>query len=125
MSRSLFLYATPGIPRRFLWKEYEMKLDTLITLTPDEARGLPFSLICQTRFGASWETSRRRRRWEAEFTEREREMAEISVFPSCRKWYLKGIPAEGVTFSLGMLPLWLKLAGFCASLVAITVDSKQ
>ena len=102
-----------------------MKLDTIIRLTPDEAHGLPYSLICQTRFGASWETSRRRRRWESEFTEREREMAEITVFPCCRKWYLKGIPAEGVSSSLDMLPLWLKLAGFCASLVAITVDDRQ
>ena len=49
---------------------------TYLVLTSDEVNlRIPYALVCMTRFGAHWETGRRRRRWLEEFTEQERESA--------------------------------------------------
>ena len=37
---------------------------TYLVLTSDEVNlRIPYALVCMTRFGAHWETGRRRRRW--------------------------------------------------------------
>lgn len=42
---------------------------TYLVLTSDEVNlRIPYALVCMTRFGAHWETGRRRRRWLEEFT---------------------------------------------------------
>jgi hypothetical protein len=93
-----------------------MKVRTYIIMTRDEVqRNIPYAMICETRWGATWENSRRRRRWAAEFTERERDHA-YDLFKMAYKWYLKtGVPEE-VKMSTQTLVLWSKLAEFCASL---------
>lgn len=45
---------------------------TYLVLTSDEVNlRIPYALVCMTRFGAHWETGRRRRRWLEEFTEQD------------------------------------------------------
>ena len=60
---------------------------TYLVLTSDEVNlRIPYALVCMTRFGAHWETGRRRRRWLEEFTEQERESqpgCSISLIGGC------------------------------------------
>ena len=42
----------------------------MMILTSQEVHAsIPYSLICMTRYGAHWDTMRRKRRWKMEFTE--------------------------------------------------------
>lgn len=46
------------------------RCETYLVLTSEEVNArIPYALVCMTRFGAHWETGRRRRRWLEEFTE--------------------------------------------------------
>ena len=91
-----------------------MKLE-LVLSKADIERQLPYALICETRYGSRWNTSQRKRRWTAEFTEAERKAAS-RIFAQCHTWYLvKGTPDE-VKMSMSTYGLWEKLAGFCYSL---------
>lgn len=87
-----------------------------IVMRYDEIRELiPYSLICTVRESSIWQTARRRRRWLAEFTEKEREAA-TRIFRSAHLWYLiKGVPEE-VRMSTSTFNLWMKIADFCMSL---------
>lgn len=76
---------------------------------------LPYALICTTRESAVWHTMHRRRRWQQEFTSKERAAAQ-RVFSKSRAWYLtSGVPQK-VRLSKETYLLWLKLGDFCASL---------
>lgn len=77
---------------------------------------IPYALICTCReSGSIWNTLRRRRRWNAEFTEKEREAA-TRIFRQAHMWYLiKGVPDE-VRMTVSTYNLWLKIADFCMSL---------
>lgn len=88
----------------------------MMELTRDEIRArIPYALICETRDGARWGTSRRRRRWAEEFTEQEKS-ASTRLFSLAHQWYLvKGVP-DKVVMSAGTLALWEKLGAFCGSL---------
>lgn len=93
-----------------------MKVHTYITLTHDEVNEkIPYAMICEMRYGARWETGRRRRAWLAQFTEAEREAAG-KLFKQAHTWYLvKGVPDE-VKMRVTTLALWMKLGEFCGSL---------
>ena len=47
-----------------------------VSLTPEEVReSIPYDLICMVRYGYTWNTSRRRRAWQLDFTEDEKKAA--------------------------------------------------
>ncbi len=76
---------------------------------------IPYKMICETRYGAFWETSRRRRLWTQLFTESERKAAS-KLFKQAHRWHLvRGLPNEH-RMSPSTYRLWCKLAEFCASL---------
>ena len=78
-------------------------------------REIPFRVICEARYGARWDTGRRRRRWLAEFTEAERKKAN-ECFRKSHIWYLsKGVP-DNVKMTVDTYHFWQKLGDFCASL---------
>lgn len=69
------------------------RCETYLVLTSDEVNfRIPYALVCMTRFGAHWETGRRRRRWLEEFTEQERTAA-TRLFNQSHRWLLTtGVP---------------------------------
>lgn len=87
-----------------------------VILTADEIRReIPYMLICETKESSVWSTGRRRRKWNAEFTEEERKSAS-RLFTLAYKWALKtGVP-DKVRMSLSTYALWGRLAAFCASI---------
>lgn len=87
-----------------------------VILTADEVRAnIPYMLICETKESSVWCTSKRRRRWNAEFTEAERNAAS-RLFTLAHTWALvRGVPEE-VRMSLSTYALWGRLAAFCASI---------
>lgn len=93
-----------------------MNVGIYITLTRDEINDkIPYAMICEMRYGSSWDTGRRRRAWTQDFSESERRAAD-ALFKQAHSWYLvKGVPDEvkmkGSTFAL-----WMKLGEFCGSL---------
>ena len=91
-------------------------MEIYIVLSQDEVhRKIPYAVICETRYGSRWDTSRRRRRWTTEFTEAERKAA-AELFPRAHNYYVgKGVPNE-VRMKPETLYLWQKLGDFCASL---------
>lgn len=93
-----------------------MKMEMMLVLSRDEVqRDIPYAMICETRFGSAWGTGRRRRRWLAEFSEKEREAA-TRLFNQSHQWYLTtGVPDE-VKMTTKTLDLWQKLGAFCASI---------
>lgn len=88
----------------------------MIELTHDEIQQhLPYEMICTARESAVWNTMHRRRRWQQEFTPKERSAAQ-RVFSKSHAWYLtSGVPQK-VRLSKETYRLWLKLGDFCASL---------
>ena len=69
------------------------RCETYLVLTSEEVNArIPYALVCMTRFGAHWETGRRRRRWLEEFTEQERTAA-TRLFNQSHRWLLTtGVP---------------------------------
>ena len=93
-----------------------MNAKIMLTMTRDEvSEMIPYALICETRYGVSWDTKRRRDRWMEEFTDFERQSA-TALFNLAHAWHLGGGVPDNVTMSSGMLALWVKLGQFCASI---------
>lgn len=88
----------------------------IMVLTSDEVHtNIPYSLICMTRYGSSWNTMRRKRRWKMEFTDAEREAA-TRLFSQSHDWLLgRGVPDE-VRMSPKTFSLWQKLGHFCGTI---------
>lgn len=88
----------------------------LIQMTSDEVQAkIPYSLVCMTRYGAQWNTMRRKRRWQEEFSEHERDSAS-RLFSQSHNWMLgHGVPAT-VRMTMETFDLWQKLGAFCASI---------
>ena len=65
----------------------------MVELTREEVHaGIPYKLICETMCGAVWQTSKRRRRWAAEFTEKERNAC-YKLKAQAYRWHLTtGVP---------------------------------
>lgn len=93
-----------------------MRLENMIVLDRDEVnKNIAYALICETRYGKSWNGQKRMSRWMTEFTDQERSLAR-SMFRQAYRWYLvTGVPEE-VRMKTKTLVLWNKLAEFCASL---------
>ena len=93
-----------------------MEVITYLNLTRDEIHAkIPYAMICEMRYGARWETGRRRRAWLANFSEAEREAA-VKLFKQAHSWYLvKGVP-DTVQMRTSTFALWMKLAEFCGNL---------
>lgn len=76
---------------------------------------IPYSMICMTRYGCSWDTGRRRLAWLSYFSEEERKAA-ARLFPKARDWTVgRGVPAV-VRMSEKTFFLWQKLGEFCTSI---------
>ena len=93
-----------------------MKVTTMVKLSHDEVNtNIPYAMICETRYGGHWNTTKRRKRWSEEFTEAERRKA-CPMFKQAHLWYLvRGVPDE-VVMSAETLVFWKRLGDFCASL---------
>lgn len=92
------------------------RCETYLVLTSEEVNArIPYALVCMTRFGAHWETSKRRRRWLEEFTEQERTAA-TRLFNQSHRWLLTtGVP-DKVRMTVQTFALWMKLGEFCGSI---------
>ena len=84
----------------------------MLSLDRDDLAKFPYALLCETRFGSRWGTTKRRRLWVERFTESERKAAS-KIFAQCHSWYLvKGLPDE-IVMSAKTYDLWNRLADFC------------
>lgn len=87
----------------------------MLRLDREEIERLPYAVICEARYGARWDTGRRKRMWTQEFTESERKKA-TEIFRQAHRFYLvSGCPDE-LVMSPSTLSLWRRLGDFCASL---------
>lgn len=76
---------------------------------------IPYSMICMTRYGSSWDTGRRRRAWLSDFSEEERKAA-ARLFHKAHDWTVgRGVP-DTVRMNRKTFHLWQKLGDFCASI---------
>jgi len=92
-----------------------MRVKVMLHLSRDEVqKQIPYAMICETRFGKSWNTMKRKRLWVEQFTEAERKHA-CELFKQAHLWYLvKGVP-ESIMMYPRTLHLWQRLGEFCAS----------
>lgn len=90
--------------------------NVFIELSREEVyASIPYEVICETRYGGTWDTGKRRRLWKEEFTEEERALS-TRLFKQAHMWMLStGVP-EKVVMKTTTLALWGKLAVFCMSL---------
>lgn len=93
-----------------------MQARTVLTLTREEVQTLiPYGMICETRCGKAWSTSKRRRLRDEEFSPEEKNEAE-HLFRTAYAWHLtKGVP-DTVEMPAKTLAFWKRLESFCASL---------
>lgn len=92
-----------------------MKVNVMCVLDHDDCAGLPYGVICECRYGARWNTGRRKRMWMAEFSESDRQKATKIFRQSYSMMLGKGIP-DRMEMSPSTLTLWKRLGDFCASL---------
>ena len=92
-----------------------MKIDLVFSQSEINER-IQYALICQTRYGAHWNTAKRRRLWVEMFSETERAAANTRLFRQAYGWHLgRGVPSE-VRMRTSTYMLWQKLGEFCAML---------
>ena len=92
-----------------------MKFDVILTRR-EMNNHIPYAFICQTRYGARWNTAKRKRLWVEMFTEAERSAANTRLFRQAYGWHLgRGVPDE-VRMCTSTYMLWQKLGEFCAML---------
>ena len=93
-----------------------MNVEIRIKLTRYEVNEMiPYSAICETRYGSLWDTRKVRNRWREKFDEETQTEAEV-LFRMAHKWYqTKGVPDE-VEMSGRTFALWLRLGEFCGEL---------
>lgn len=94
----------------------EEKMTLMVKLTAEEIhREIPYSTVCMGRYGSSWNTMHRKRRWAEEFTESDRAAAR-RLFAQAHDWTVgRGVP-DTVLMSWKTFHLWQKLGDFCASI---------
>lgn len=93
-----------------------MRTYTILELTRDEVnRHIPYPVVCEAHESGVWNTGRRKRLWNEEFTAEEQAACE-RLFRLAKSWTLvKGVP-DSVRLTTKNLILWQKLGRFCASL---------
>lgn len=73
---------------------------------------IPYDMICMTRYGTVWRTMARKRLWDIDFSDKEKEEAE-KIFKLCHSWFVgKGIP-DTVRMDFYTYRLWRKIEEFC------------
>ena len=90
-----------------------MKIKIMVHLTHDEiVQQIPYGIVCETMYGAKWNTGRRKRMFAKEFSESERRS--ISRLRGIAyEWALKkGAPNE-VKMTHKTYLLWKRLGDFC------------
>lgn len=93
-----------------------VKIATYIVLDRDAVQNIiPYAVVCEAHESSAWNTGRRKRRWDQEFTKEEKSDSR-PLFAQARDWYLRrGVP-EQVKMQSKTLALWQKLGEFCSSL---------
>ena len=88
----------------------------MLELSHDEVnREIPYVMVCMGRYGSTWGTMHRKRRWAAEFTEREKKAA-TKLFAKSHEWTLtRGVP-DSVVMRVETFKLWQKLGDFLSSI---------
>ena len=87
----------------------------MCVLDEEDCKKLPYSIICETRYGSRWNTLKRKRLWMSEFTEQERQRAGNIFRLAYAMELVKGVP-DKLTMSKDTLVLWRKLGDFCAEI---------
>ena len=83
-----------------LSRQNEGEYPTCLSLSREQIqRDIPYQVVCETRYGARWDTGTRKRRWDSEFSHALKSGAPASV------------KMTGAAYDL-----WQKLGDFCASL---------
>ena len=86
-----------------------------VSLTPEEVRAsIPYDLICMVRYGSTWNTGRRRRAWQLDFTEDEKKAAG-RLFRQSFEWTCGRGLSGTIRMTMNTFNLWRKLGEFCAS----------
>ena len=92
-----------------------MAMIELVMTNEEINNNIPYKIICHTRYGSVWDTMKRKRRWNTEFSDIEKSNAE-KIFRQAHSWYVgKGIP-DTVRMDLSTYELWKKIGRFCYSL---------
>lgn len=84
-----------------------------LKLTREEVqRDIPYGLICETLYGASWGTGRLKRKFQQEFDEYEKRDI-YRLRRKAREWYLEvGVP-DTVIMARSTYDLWQRLGRLC------------
>lgn len=89
-------------------------MDVVIRLKGAEVGKLPYMLIAETTSRSIWNTGRRTRKMEMEFTSRERKEV-ANIIQMSKRWAIQGAPMEVVMDGRSMI-LWKRLGNFCYEL---------
>lgn len=93
-----------------------VKVVTYIALSKDAVDSLiPYNIICETRFGALWDTAKRQRLWDKHFSVDEQRAAK-PLFAQSRTWYRTHNIPEEVRMEPKTFDLWQKIGEFCSLL---------
>lgn len=89
-------------------------MDVVIRLKGAEVSKLPYMLIAETTSRSIWNTGRRTRKMEMEFTSRERKEV-ANIIQMSKRWAIHGAPIKVEMDSRSMI-LWKRLGNFCSEL---------
>ena len=93
-----------------------MEVKTYIILNRDEInRKIPYSVVCEARYGIRWGTGKRKRKWLEEFTPAERKHTS-ELFNQAHRWTLTTGAPETIRMTPATFALWHKLAAFCSTI---------
>ena len=92
----------------------ERRMNVAIRLKEVDVHKLHYQLIAETTNRSVWNTGRRTRKMEMEFTKEERKDVE-TIIQMSRRWASCGVPKE-VCMDTKMLILWKRLVNFCYEL---------
>ena len=99
-----------------LSRQNEGEYPTCLSLSREQIqRDIPYQVVCETRYGARWDTGTRKRRWDSEFSHAEQQLAS-RLFRQAQTWALKSGAPASVKMTGAAYDLWQKLGDFCASL---------
>ena len=76
---------------------------------------IPYRIICGTMCSALWDTGKRRRLWQEQFTEQERKKCS-EIYKLSHLWFLTTGPPKTTKMTPKTLSLWNKLGEFCQNL---------
>ncbi len=96
-------------------KEEDRMAKIMLVMTHEEVdTNIAYSLICFSRYGSAWDTGRRRRAWQLDFTEDEKKAAG-RLFRQSFEWTCGRGLSGTIRMTMNTFNLWRKLGEFCAS----------